>query len=56
MASHYEAPIRKPLVIGKKSITMLPIDIAAPIEGKANTHWWIAFYIALQLFYGELDV
>ena len=36
MASHYEAPIRKPLVTGNKSYHDVTIDVAAPVEGKAN--------------------
>ena len=47
MASHYEAPIRKPLVIGDKDYHDVSVDIAAPIEGKANRQWWIVFSIAL---------
>ena len=45
MASHYEAPIRKPLVLGNKSYHDITKDIAAPIEGKANISWWIVFGI-----------
>ena len=47
MASHYEAPIRKPLVIGDKSYHDVSVDISAPIEGRANKQWWIVFSIAL---------
>ncbi|QBA63293.1 NrfD/PsrC family molybdoenzyme membrane anchor subunit [Muriicola soli] len=47
MASHYEAPIRKPLVIGDKNYHDVSVDIAAPIEGRANRQWWIVFSIAL---------
>ncbi|MDX1364102.1 NrfD/PsrC family molybdoenzyme membrane anchor subunit [Arenibacter latericius] len=50
MASHYEAPIRKPLVLGDKSYHDVTMDIAAPVEGKANKHWWIVFSIALVAF------
>jgi hypothetical protein len=32
MSSHYEAPIRKPLVIGDKSYHDITEDIARPIE------------------------
>ena len=34
MSSHYEAAIRKPLVIGDKSYHDITVDVAAPIEGK----------------------
>ncbi|WP_422350191.1 NrfD/PsrC family molybdoenzyme membrane anchor subunit [Flagellimonas sp.] len=47
MASHYEAPIRKPLVLGDKGYHDVTVDIAAPVEGKANKQWWIVFSIAL---------
>ncbi|WP_297762725.1 NrfD/PsrC family molybdoenzyme membrane anchor subunit [uncultured Muriicola sp.] len=47
MASHYEAPIRKPLVIGDKSYHDVSVDISAPIEGRASMQWWIVFSIAL---------
>jgi hypothetical protein len=50
MASHYEAPIRKPLVIGNKGYHDVTVDIAAPVEGRANKHWWIVFSIALVAF------
>ncbi len=36
MASHYEAPIRRPLVTGEKSYHDVTDDVARPIEGKAN--------------------
>jgi len=50
MASHYEAPIRRPLIIGDKSYHDVTIDVAAPVEGKANKSWWIVFTIALVAF------
>ena len=50
MSSHYEAPIRKPLVTGNKSYHDVSVDIAAAIEGKANKQWWIVFSIALVAF------
>ena len=50
MASHYEAPIRKPLVTGNKSYHDVTVDIVAPVEGKANKQWWIVFSIALVAF------
>ncbi len=50
MASHYEAPIRRPLVIGDKSYHDITVDVAAPVEGKANRSWWIVFTIALIAF------
>jgi molybdopterin-containing oxidoreductase family membrane subunit len=50
MASHYEAPIRRPLVIGDKGYHDITVDVAAPVEGKANKSWWIVFTIALVAF------
>ena len=50
MASHYEAPIRRPLVTGEKSYHDVSVDVAAPVEGKANKSWWIVFSIALAAF------
>ena len=47
MASHYEAPIRKPLVLGDKGYHDVSVDIAAPVEGRANKQWWIVFSISL---------
>lgn len=48
--SHYEAPIRKPLVTGNKTYHDVTVDIARPIEGRANKMWWIVFSIALVAF------
>lgn len=50
MASHYEAPIRKPLVLGDKGYHDVTVDIAAPVEGRANKQWWIVFTIAFVAF------
>jgi len=50
MASHYEAPIRRPLVTGDKSYHDVTVDVAAPVEGRANKSWWIVFTIALVAF------
>jgi len=50
MASHYEAPIRTPLITGDKTYHDISNDVAAPIEGKANKSWWIVFTIALVAF------
>src|SRR6218665_1882934 len=50
MSSHYEAPIRKPLVIGDKTYHDVTVDVAAPVEGRANKQWWTVFTIALIAF------
>ena len=56
MASHYEAPIRKPLVTGNKTYHQISVDVAKPIEGKANKQWWIVFSISLVLFMWGVDL
>lgn len=50
MASHYEAPIRRPLILGEKSYHDVSVDIAKPVEAKANRSWWIVFSISLLAF------
>src|SRR5690625_1354324 len=50
MASHYEAPIRTPLVLGNKTYHDVTVDVARPVEGKASKSWWIVFSIALIAF------
>jgi len=45
--SHYEASIREPIIVGDKTYHDITLDVAAPIEGKANKNWWIAFTLAL---------
>jgi hypothetical protein len=50
MSHIYDAPIRKPLVIGDKTYHDVTVDVAAPVEGKANKQWWIVFSIALIAF------
>jgi molybdopterin-containing oxidoreductase family membrane subunit len=50
--SHIYSSIRKPLVIGDKTYHDVTVDVAAPVEGKANKHWWIVFSIALTAFLG----
>ncbi len=48
--SHYEAPIRKPLVTGDKTYHDVTLDVVAAVEGKANKSWWIVFSISLIAF------
>jgi hypothetical protein len=47
MSHIYDSSIRKPLVIGDKTYHDVTVDVAAPVEGKTNKHWWIVFSIAL---------
>ena len=39
----YEADIREPLIIGKKSLHDISEDIAKPIETNPNKWWWALF-------------
>ena len=55
MASHYEAPIRNPLIVGDKTYHDVTVDVVRPVEGKVNRLWWIVFSIALTAFLWELD-
>jgi Ni/Fe-hydrogenase subunit HybB-like protein len=50
MSSHYEAPIRKPLILGDKSYHDVSNDIARPVETPPDKDWWIAFSIAMAAF------
>jgi molybdopterin-containing oxidoreductase family membrane subunit len=52
MSHIYDSSIRKPLVIGDKTYHDVTVDVAAPVEGKANKHWWIVFSIAHCLPWG----
>jgi len=47
---HYESSIREPLILGEKSYHDITVDVARPIETKANKSWWILFSIALIMF------
>lgn len=48
--SHYESPVREPLIIGHKTYHDITVDIARPIENKSGKLWWLAFSIALVTF------
>ena len=54
MSSHYEAPIRKPLILGDKSYHDVSNDIARPVETPPDKDWWIAFSIAMAAQLGPL--
>ena len=57
MSSHYEAPIRKPLVLGDKSYHDITEDIARPIETPPNKDWCGLHLVYLWLHLcGVLDV
>ena len=42
----YEADIREPLIIGKKSLHDISEDIAKPIETNPNKWWWSLFILS----------
>ncbi len=50
MSSHYESPIREPLILGDKSYHDITEDIARPIETRSGKLWWTAFGIAFVGF------
>ena len=45
-----EAEIRDPLILGNKTYHDISIDVARPVEGKANKYWWILFLLSFGLF------
>ena len=45
-----ESEIRDPLIIGNKSYHDITVEIARPVEGKANKYLWILFGLSLILF------
>jgi len=44
-----ESKIRDPLILGNKSYHDITVDIAKPVEGKANKYWWILFILSAIL-------
>ena len=36
---HKESEIRDPLILGNKSYHDITVEIAKPVEGKANKYW-----------------
>src|SRR5436190_23317794 len=46
MSGNYEAVVRDPLILGKKTYHQMTEEICRPVEGKANKYWWISFIIA----------
>ena len=44
-----ESKIRDPLILGNKSYHDITVDIAKPVEGKANKYWWILFILSAVL-------
>ena len=48
---HKESHIREPLILGNKTYHDITVDIARPVEGKANKLWWFVFGVSLLLFF-----
>tara|TARA_B100001564_G_scaffold331341_1_gene317309 strand:+ start:2828 stop:4213 length:1386 start_codon:yes stop_codon:yes gene_type:complete len=46
---HKESKIRDPLILGNKTYHDITVDIAKPVEGKANKYWWILFTLSAIL-------
>ena len=44
-----ESKIRDPLILGNKTYHDITVDIAKPVEGKANKYWWILFGLSAAL-------
>lgn len=42
-----ESAIREPLILGDKTYHQITEDVCAPVEGKANKYWYMAFSMAL---------
>ena len=51
MSSHYEAPIRKPLVLGDKSYHDITVDVARPIETRLIRTGGLSFGIIYGCIY-----
>ena len=43
---HKESEIRYPLILGEKTYHQITEDVCAPLEGRANKLWYVAFSIA----------
>ena len=46
---HKESRIRDPLIVGNKTFHDITIEVAYPVEGKANKYWWILFGLSVIL-------
>jgi Ni/Fe-hydrogenase subunit HybB-like protein len=42
-----ESAIREPLILGDKTYHQITEDVCAPVEGKANKYWYMAFSVAV---------
>ena len=42
----YKSPVREPLILGDKDLHDISVDVARPIETKANRWWWALFTIS----------
>ena len=46
---HKESRIRDPLIDGNKTFHDITVEVAYPVEGKANKYWWILFGLSVIL-------
>ena len=46
---HKESIIRDPLIVGNKTFHDITVEVAYPVEGKANKYWWILFGLSVIL-------
>ena len=43
----YRSPVRRPLITGDKDLHDITVDIARPIETRANKWWWSLFIVSV---------
>tara|TARA_B100000886_G_scaffold87730_1_gene57700 strand:- start:27 stop:1412 length:1386 start_codon:yes stop_codon:yes gene_type:complete len=46
---HKESRIRDPLIVGNKTFHDITVEVAYPVEGKANKYWWTLFGLSVIL-------
>ena len=46
---HKESRIRDPLIDGNKTFHDITVEVAYPVEGKANKYWWTLFGLSVIL-------
>ena len=54
MASHFESPLREPLIHGNKTYKDITNDIVKPTTGKIQPKW--AFYTAISAVFAGIFV
>ena len=46
---HKESRIRDPLIVGNKTFHDITVEVAYPVEGRANKYWWTLFGLSVIL-------